>query len=282
MPNYITNVIYAKKQDIKKLLSKLTKIENGERVVDFNKIFPMPADLNIESSNMSYAIRNCYFPNTQLLEKQDKLINPILDKIYTTKIKRDTFVNKVKKVWKNIDNTFNSVYKYGSNFKDYETLLKGYFNYKRYGYKDWYDWCWDKWGTKWNGIDFIKFSFNGNDVLSFQTAWSCPVNIFKELSKVAPFVVSYADEDIGTHYGVFKMENGEAKEVLTSGHQSMGEALFCKGEDEYSIPEFFGEDVYGSEEIKEYFGMTRKQVVKNTLSEYVLAKNLVNSLIKGL
>lgn len=277
MPNYITNVIYAKKRDMKKLLNKLTKIENGERVVDFNKIFPMPADLNIESGSMSYeTIRK------ERIEMQNKFINPILDKLYSSKIKRSTFVNKVKKVWKNINTTFNSVYKFGDDFSNYETLLKGYFNYKRYGYKDWYDWCWDKWGTKWNGVDFGKFSFNGHDVLSFQTAWACPVNIFKELSKVAPFVVSYADEDIGNNYGVYKMENGEAKEVLTSGHQSIGEALFCKGEEEYFIPDFYGEDMYSSEEIKEYFGMTRKQAVRNTLSEYVIAKNLVNSLIKGL
>ena len=276
MPNYITNVIYAKKQDIKKLLSKLTKMEEGERVVDFNNLLTIPDDLHIESGSMSYETIW-----KDRIEMQNKFINPILDKLYSTKIKRDTFVNKVKKVWKTISNTFNSVYKFGNKFEDYETLLKGYFNYKRYGYKDWYDWCWNKWGTKWNGIDFCKFSFNRQEVLSFKTAWACPVNIFKELSKVAPFVVSYADENIGDNYGVYKMENGEAKEVITGGNQSIGEALFCKGEDESFIPDFYAE--YSIGEIKEYFNAkTKKEAIKDTLSEYVLAKHLVNELIEGL
>lgn len=276
MPNYVTNIIYVKKQDTKKLLSKLTKMEDGERVVDFNKILPMPADLNIESGGMSYETKWI-----DRIEMQDKFINPILDKLYNSKIKRDAFVAKVKNVWKNINDAFNGVYSFGNDFSKYETLLKGYFNYKRYGYKDWYDWRWDKWGTKWNGSNFCMYSFNGHKVLSFQTAWACPVTILKELSKVAPFIVSYADENIGDNYGIIKMENGEAEEVLNGDNQSIGEALFCKGEEESFTLDFYAD--FSIEEIKKYFNVkTKKEVARDTLNVYVSAKNLVNELIKGL
>jgi len=54
------------------------------------------------------------------------------------------------------------------------------------GFNNWYNWCIENWGTKWNAYntfydhndDFIQFEFD--------TAWSCPEPIFNALAKQYP------------------------------------------------------------------------------------------------
>ena len=53
-------------------------------------------------------------------------------------------------------------------------------NLKKFGFKDWYEWSIAKWGTKWDAYDTnIR-----KDSVFFQTAWSPPVPVIKELSKL--------------------------------------------------------------------------------------------------
>ena len=48
----------------------------------------------------------------------------------------------------------------------------------------WYDWRWEKWGTKWdvpkNEIEITEIN-NGSIVIGFDTAWSPPIAIYKKL-----------------------------------------------------------------------------------------------------
>lgn len=56
-------------------------------------------------------------------------------------------------------------------------------NIKKYGYKTWYDFCVAEWGTKWDvGAD----GYNADDIpgglmLTFDSAWSPPVNAYEKL-----------------------------------------------------------------------------------------------------
>lgn len=64
----------------------------------------------------------------------------------------------------------------------------------------WYKWSIENWGTKWNAYDI---SVDGN-VIRFDTAWSCPMPIFKELHRKFPnftIDIKYADEDWGHNFG---------------------------------------------------------------------------------
>ena len=56
-------------------------------------------------------------------------------------------------------------------------------NIAKYGYKTWYDFCVAEWGTKWDvGAD----GYNADDIpgglmLTFDSAWSPPVNAYEKL-----------------------------------------------------------------------------------------------------
>lgn len=74
------------------------------------------------------------------------------------------------------------------------------------GYANWYDWCVDNWGVKWD-IDTVDFfnesSFKDDEesqpdlIISFDTAWAPPVGILKRISEQYPdarFYLRWADE----------------------------------------------------------------------------------------
>ena len=77
-----------------------------------------------------------------------------------------------------------------------------------YGSNNWYDWRVSHWGTKWNAY---STSFDADEnILSFDTAWSCPIPILEELSMVCAeygdgvlFEGHWADEDCGCNVGTF-------------------------------------------------------------------------------
>ena len=65
----------------------------------------------------------------------------------------------------------------------------------------------DAWGTKWNAYDQVIDLDSGE--LSFDTAWSCPIPVLKELSKRHPddeITVRYADEDLGSNCGTVRLK----------------------------------------------------------------------------
>ena len=68
-------------------------------------------------------------------------------------------------------------------------------NLKKYGYKNWYDWCVSEWGTKWNagGSDNadmqIDFDEDGDDSIAlfqFDTAWAPALGVLQKLMDTHP------------------------------------------------------------------------------------------------
>ena len=83
-------------------------------------------------------------------------------------------------------------------------------SYRLHGYFTWYEWRIEYWGTKWNASEYRLGSENGE--VWFETAWSHPLPILEALSQQFPydlFVVSYADEDIGSNAGAYNIKNGK-------------------------------------------------------------------------
>ena len=82
---------------------------------------------------------------------------------------------------------------------------------EKYGEKNWYDWSIKHWGTKWNASES---NVQGNTVY-FETAWSCPLAVLRELGKkVGGILVFYADEDTGSNCGGFIVKkNGDIIEL---------------------------------------------------------------------
>lgn len=92
-------------------------------------------------------------------------------------------------------------------------------NLKDYGHKNWYDWCVANWDTKWNAYSCYTLEENvWDDIqdfshIGFQTAWSPPINVIRELSKLTgqPLRMSYYDE--GWMFGGEYIINADGSEV---------------------------------------------------------------------
>ena len=63
-------------------------------------------------------------------------------------------------------------------------------NLKKYGYKNWYDWCVSEWGTKWNAggdndammVDYDEDVDNqGTALFQFDTAWAPALGVLQKL-----------------------------------------------------------------------------------------------------
>jgi hypothetical protein len=86
-------------------------------------------------------------------------------------------------------------------------------NLEKYGYTNWYDFCCEEWGTKWDAKE-VDIQEEGDDyvVLSFDTAWSPPIGIYEYLvnEKDLDVQASYCEQGVG-FMGVF--DNGEVIQV---------------------------------------------------------------------
>lgn len=78
---------------------------------------------------------------------------------------------------------------------------------KLYGKNNWYDWSITNWGTKWNAYD----DYVENNVITFNTAWSCPMPVLDALAELCytygvSFTGKWADEDMGHNVGIFESD----------------------------------------------------------------------------
>ena len=229
MPNWVINKVKFSSRG-KEIIDKITSTNNDEEYVDFNKIIPMPKTLNITSGGndrdaMQYALLK--MDTSQLKQTIKKLketstsfYGNYFEKIYSCK---KYTLEELEKVAKEFEEKLNSGKQDRFNEVDYkelgvnnlEDLGNVYINnILQYGADSWYDWCCENWGTKWNASD--TYIIDDNEI-EFSTAWSCPVNIFKELSRQfsgVEIVVEFADEDIGSNCGKITFLNGEIEEYI--------------------------------------------------------------------
>jgi hypothetical protein len=195
MPNDITNKLEILNNDfsIDLLLSIDTK---DNKYFDFNKIIPMPDELNIKSDNLIMLLENEFSVKDSLKEKLDELKN--------------CFNNNIEELNNKIEN-----------------FCQGIKNYIKYDNATWYSWSYNNWGTKWN-------SYNNkiqDNIIIFNTAWSSPIPIFFALLKKYPnikFKFEYADEDTGNNCGYGFTENAELKIIKFENQSQEAIKLFLK------------------------------------------------------
>lgn len=97
--------------------------------------------------------------------------------------------------------------------EDKELVEKYKENIKKYGAKDWYDWRWEHWGTKWDACDatYCEDSEPNDLDIKFDTAWSFPAPIVVKLSRLFPTLVFCYDatEESGAYDFTVNFKNGE-------------------------------------------------------------------------
>lgn len=199
MPNHISNriTIHAEPERVQKILEAIKYDDYKIGSLDFNKIIPMPPELDVESG--SYSNRALEF--------------------YTQYIKQENEPGIQVKLVKDYDADQQLI--------DFGKQL--YENKQKHGHADWYGWCVANWDTKWNsyGYDENSPTYQGGNIIMFETAWSSPEAIIKRLSEMFPdvqFFHQWVDEAIGSNLGEVLYQNGD--------------------ELEYDVPECYSKEAY--------------------------------------
>ncbi|MDO5556926.1 MAG: hypothetical protein Q4G05_01595 [Clostridia bacterium] len=205
MPNWTYNKIKCKKELGDKILDK----KDGDYVLDFNKLIPMPESLKIPAGSIEdKAIASYYFSLDKegKRDMEDKLSNAKLSfgGDYWRKYESDILQYKVnpEKLIEEEKSFDGTVYDCEEKFASLSELGKRYFdNIVNYGHAQWYNWCTEIWGTKWNVESDIEVDYNVEDeeyTIEFNTAWSLPYGIVEKYSQLCTddeFNWEYEDED---------------------------------------------------------------------------------------
>jgi hypothetical protein len=72
-------------------------------------------------------------------------------------------------------------------------------NKEKYGFQHWYDWCWAKWGVKWDASDIDVSDHDDSDtvMIHYQTPWNDAGGFFQHVAEILPkaiFVNEYSEE----------------------------------------------------------------------------------------
>ena len=202
MPNHVTNQIMVQNDDAShtKLLelAVFLKPDNGTLGdIDFNKLLPMPEELNIEAGSRG----------------EDGL------KLYSQFIKESTMLSIANMEASKSEDEANRhvselVDKYAKiadeNPETWELGVKYYENLQKYGTRHWYDWRNKHWKTKWNAYNCTPWK-EGSDRLEFCTAWNSVVKLMSMLSERFPetkITYRWADEDLGYNVGELEIKDG--------------------------------------------------------------------------
>lgn len=233
MPNWTHNKIICKKEIAEKLL---TQIEDTY-ILDFNKLIPMPNELNLTSGRIEDYSVVYYYKNISDEEKLKvkRILENSKDDFY------GNFWNKYKddinKVINGIINTseiqncydledkeikekYTNIYDLGKQYID---------NIKEYNFSTWYDWRIENWGTKWNVEEEVSVIDTGNNELEilFDTAWDLPEKImlkFSEFCKNGELHWEYQNEGEYVCH-ILKKENNEIVEYAINYENNYDEDL---------------------------------------------------------
>jgi hypothetical protein len=198
MPNHVTNILsfQGDEKNIQALRTAISSIEEDgtPRIIDFKKIIPMPESLNITSgSQVDNGIAVLLFQKGETSKELEKMLSwPWVksEGITTTSELVDYLIKE--------------------NRVDLAQAAIALDNVEKYGYKDWYEWSYANWGTKWNAYEMEE---NEDDKILFNTAWSSPISLIRNLSEMFPDVeisLRFADEDFGHNCGEVTFLSGNA------------------------------------------------------------------------
>lgn len=165
MPNWVSIVVNfeGEDEDINNVFNAINNIDEDENPIefDFNRLIPMPEELNIECGSrgekgLAYLFRHA--------ENSDE--KEIIAKAYCS----EHLFGDVTTA--NVDDDID---------EDTIEIGRQYLsNYKKYGRCTWYRWAIDNWGTKWNACSVSV----GEKSIYLNTAWSFPAPIFEKLSDI--------------------------------------------------------------------------------------------------
>ena len=190
MPNYVKNVL-AFDGDQDQVARLFTTIQGEKGPMDFNKLIPMPPELEIEAGSRTTAGFKKYMAFLAVTG-----LHTEMEPAYLA-------------TYPEIDR------------EEWELGKQAFHNLQNFGYPTWYEWRNQNWGTEWNA----RGSEISDGRLSFLTAWNAPKPVIEKLSEMFPTVSihhAWADEDIGFNCGERTYQNGAVtQEYLPTGQEAV-------------------------------------------------------------
>ena len=190
MPNYVKNILSfdGDPAQVDRLFSAIQG-ENG--LMDFNKLIPMPSELEIEAGSRTTT-------------GFKKYMEFVADTGFSTEMEPAYLAVHLE-----IDR------------EEWALGKQAYQNIQKYGCPTWYEWRIQNWGTKWNASSAEVLDGR----LSFLTAWNAPKPILEKLSQMFPSITihhTWADKDIGHNCGERTYQSGvETQEHLPTGQDAI-------------------------------------------------------------
>lgn len=170
MPNYIYNTLIMKGSpaDIAEVRDaiKSTNAAGKSVPIDFNRIIPMPPELDIENISTAFIFHKLSYQRVKLSPSEtDEISSLTQEEVYA--------VSELAQKYQN--------------------------NIKNFGSPTWYEWSTKHWGTKWNAVitDDCHARNTEDHIIYFTTAWDAPIPIMNTLACKYPnisFTLEYFDE----------------------------------------------------------------------------------------
>ena len=202
MPNHIHNLLKfdCSQERLAEIYRALSYNGEGESDgLDFEKIIPMPATLNIESGSSTDRAVELYMTSINPAAPcygGDKMEAPAFEFLHKA-------VNAQMHGRCNANLSAEEIERHTQHGSEQDMLKLGeqaVTNLLRYKALTWYEWSINNWGTKWNSYDN---SFDG-ETIAFNTAWAAPHPILQKMSEMYPDIQiehQWADEDMGHNCG---------------------------------------------------------------------------------
>lgn len=193
MPNWTHNIITisGSKDNLDAIKALL---ESDKTVFDFDRIVPMPKSLMLTAGSIEMIATEAAKGNTDNLSIQFP---------YSASPVDDDGMPEMPKVINNMD----ELIQLGQKYLD---------NIKKYGAAQWYDWCCNNWGTKWNACNAECRTCKKKLIYQLDTAWNAPYIIIRALSAKFPEVKitikSHFEDDQPGRYIQTKFTAGEMED----------------------------------------------------------------------
>ncbi|MBM3913551.1 MAG: hypothetical protein FJ351_03785 [Sphingomonadales bacterium] len=200
MPNWITNELTIDTNAVSKSIKEelkfyVSKDDDGKEGLDFDRVIRMPPSLQITAGGS--------------VEEAMAVIKGDL-KFFSERLK--WWKGKGSWLEKEGIKTAKALMEHSRKRLSEKELGEGKTaieNLRKYGHKDWYDWCCANWGTKWNASDT---HWNDNSV-SFLTAWAPPDPVIQKMADETGHAIQNMWFDEGdvedVHYTTFSPNSGD-------------------------------------------------------------------------
>ena len=210
MPNYVKNRVVM--EGIADL--PLFREVDGKKHFDFNRLIPMPKELEMEEGSITeeviiyYLTERCSISIQALQGDKANMARTLVQNMFSEKWHEEIFRRVQVKMAGASEAEKDIAYDKGRQYIS---------NFMEYGFTTWYGWRNHNWGTKWNACDTEILD---KDTIVFDTAWSNPDPIMEKLGEMYPGIRIehwWADEDAGNNTGHRVMFDGGVVEKRFDG-----------------------------------------------------------------